>query len=176
MKKKALLTTIFMILICIPAFSNIKLEKVALIDLERIMETVFSGKSSSVKSIQEKKAKLQKNLDALKARIVKYEEQRLKTKSDEKKKEYTDKIDKLKKTYSDYYKVENYKIQQMIKNVQDPIFKEIYGVVKRIAESEGYTIVLDKKSDGIFYYSVDIEITDKVIEYFEEHYGEEKEE
>ena len=72
------------------------------------------------------------------------------------------------------------KIIQVIGPVVDIEFEEghlpeIYSAVKRIASLEGYSIVLDSEDGSIFYYTIDADITEKVIAFFEDRYGEKEE-
>ncbi|MBR3731187.1 MAG: OmpH family outer membrane protein, partial [Spirochaetales bacterium] len=63
-----------------------------------------------------------------------------------------------------------YKIEQKVKSIQGPILKEIYDVVQRISEKEGYSLIMEAKTEGIFYYSVDSDITQKVVDFFNNSY------
>ena len=71
---------------------------------------------------------------------------KIKEKDPNKKLAYEKKIDSLKKEYYDYYRVNNYRIQNKIKNIQTTLLSEIYKNVKKIAENEGYTHILDIES------------------------------
>jgi outer membrane protein len=147
-------------------YSDSKIDKIAIININEIMDAVFSGKSPVMQSIKDEKKEMQDNLTKLKENILKLEDAKSKDKDEAKKLAYEKKIDELKKQYADYYKLRSYQIDQKVKNIQEPMFKEIFNVVKKIAETEGYTVVLEAKTDGLFYYSIDNDITSKVIDKF----------
>ncbi|OHD19365.1 MAG: hypothetical protein A2Y34_02860 [Spirochaetes bacterium GWC1_27_15] len=147
-------------------FADSKIDRVAIINVQLVMESVFADKSSYIQTIKEEKQKMQENLSQIKENWMKIEEEKLKEKDEIQRIALDKKIDELKKQYAEYYKVTSYQIEQKAKNIQEPIFREILALVKRIAETEGYTIVLDSKTDGLIYYSTDNDITQKVIDIF----------
>ena len=154
--------------------SDIKLEKVAVVNLDDVIKTVFSGKSGVLQDIKKDKDDLQSGLNKINDNIMKLRALRLKATDDSQKTDYDKKIDELEKNYADFYKINNYKIEKKLSTVKDSLLKEIYVQVKKIAENEGYSLVLDAKSDFIFYYSVDADITSKVIDYFNKNFGDKK--
>jgi Skp family chaperone for outer membrane proteins len=166
MINKMLFIIIFMlILLCV--FPDSKIDKIGVFDLEQVVDVIISGKSSAVfQQIKQDKQLMQDNLNKIKENIAKLDEEKSKEKDDVKKVAYDKKIDELKKQYADYYKITSNQIDQKQKNFQEPIFKEIYTAVKRISESEGYTIIFNSKSDGLFYYSLENDITQKIIDSF----------
>jgi outer membrane protein len=178
MKRSARTVVIALLLasfVTIAARADVKLDKIALINIEKVMETVFSGTSGVVQQINQEKEEMQQKLDKIKANIMSVEDKKLSETDNGKKLAYQKKIDELKKQYNDYYKLRKYQIDQKVKQAQGSMFTEIYNVVKKIADREGYSLVLDINTDGIFYYSLDVDITDKVIDYFQGRYGEEEE-
>ena len=147
-------------------FADSKIDRIALINIQQVMEVVFADKSTLIQGIKDEKNKMQENLNKLKDTWMKLEQDKLNEKDNSKIFSHNTKIDELKKQYSDYYKTTSYQIDQKIKTMQEPYFKEIYNVVRKICESQGYSIVLDIKTDGVFYYSTDNDITQKVIDFF----------
>lgn len=163
---KRVIITVLIFMFSYLLYSDSKIDRIALINIQQVMEAVFADKTPLIQGIKDEKNKMQENLNKLKDAWMKIEQDKLNEKDDAKKIAYDKKVEELKKQYADYYKLTSYQIEQKIKNVQEPYFKEIYNVVKKIAESQGYSIVLDVKTDGIFYYSVDNDITQKVIDFF----------
>jgi Skp family chaperone for outer membrane proteins len=166
---KKLLIVILLSCIYFNVYSDNKMDRIAIFDKAKVIDTVLSGKSSSVlQQIKQEKQTLQDNLNKIKENILKLTDEKSKEKDDVKKLAYDKKIEELNKQYADYYKVTSYQIDQKLKNYQEPIFKEIFAVVKKIADLEGYTIVIDSKTDGLFYYSSDNDITQKIIDKFKD--------
>jgi len=147
-------------------FADSKLDRIAFVNIQQIIEVVFSDKSSLIQGIKDEKNKMQENLNKLKEAWTKLEQDKISEKDDARKIAYDKKIEELKKQYADYYRATNFQIEQKIKTVQEPFFKEIYNVVKKISETQGYSVVFDVKTDGVFYYAQDNDITQKVIEHF----------
>ena len=172
--KKLIIIIILSITLVISSFSAVKIDKIAVINLEEIITTVFSGKSAAIQEIKKDKEDLQKNLDKMKENIMKLQEAKLKTNDSNTKVSYEKKIEALEKEYADYYKLQSYNIQKKQKNALGSVLNEIREVIRKIAENEGYTLVLNVDTDGIIYYSVDIDITEKVKDYFNGTYGEDK--
>jgi len=176
MLKKIIVLLFISLLFIVSLNADVKIDKIAVINLKKVMEKVYSGMSGTITSIKREREDLQNKLDRMKENIMKLEEYKLKTDDKSKKQSYQERIDKLKKEYSDYYKVKNYQIEKKLENAQSSTLKEIYAAVKRVAQSEGYTIVLDSEDESIFFYSIDVDITEKVIAFFEDRYGEDEEE
>ena len=162
--KKITFSLLTILLFNISIFSASKIDRIAIINIQQVIETLFSAdKVSNIKSIKEDKDKMQENLNKIREDIVKAEETKINTTDNNTKKVLEKKIEDLKKQYADYYKFATMQIEQKIKNSQEPLFKEIYDVAKRIAELEGYSLILEAKMEGIIYYSADNDITQKVI-------------
>jgi len=162
--KKITFSLLIILLINVSINSASKLDRIAIINIQQVIESVFSAdKVSNMKNIKEEKDRMQENLNKIKDEIVKTEETRINTNDSNTKIVLEKKIEDLKKQYADYYKFATSQIEQKIKNIQEPIFKEIYNVARRIAELEGYSLILEAKMEGIIYYSVDNDITQKVI-------------
>jgi outer membrane protein len=172
---KRLFLISILILISTAVFADVNIYKIGVINLEEVISTVFAGKSGVIKDIKNEKEDFKNKLKRMKDEIMKYEAIKLKTTDTNKKIAYEKKIDELKKQYNDYYRVKKYEISKKIDNIQGKLMNEIRRVVTKVAEREGYSVILDINSDDIFYYSIDIEITQKVIEYFEKKYGKEEE-
>ena len=173
--KKNIIILFILITLAFSLFSDAKIFKVAVINLEEVITTVFAGNSGVIQEIKKDKENLQNRLNRIKENIMRLEAKRLKTNDSNLKLTYSQKIAQLEKDYSDYYKLKSYELQKKMDNLEGSVLNEIRQKVKQIAEVEGYSIVLDAKSEAIFYYTTDIDITQKVIEYFKKTYGDEEE-
>ncbi len=163
---KKIISIFLTLFFTVAIYADTKIDKIAIINIQQVIETVFADKSSFVQGISNEKAKMQENLNKIKDAWMKLEQDKVNETDEAKKISYDRKIEELKKQYADYYRSAGYQIEQKIKSIQEPLFKEIYDVVKKISESQGYSLVLDSKADGIFYYSAENDITEKVISYF----------
>jgi len=161
MKKMLLLFNLFFFTSFI--FSDSKLDKIAVVDFELVIKTIYPGK---FKAIDAEKQEMNDTLAKIKDNILKQEEAKSKEKDEVIKAGIDKKIVELKKQYAEFYRQKNPQIEQKLKNIQEPIFKEVYSMVRKIAESESYSIVLDSKTKDLMYYSPDNDITKKVIDRF----------
>jgi len=70
-----------------------------------------------------------------------------------------------------YYKYIFEDLSQEMKDTESEatadIGKELEKIVKKIAEKEGYTLILEKRTLGLIYYSEVIDLTDRVVEAFD---------
>lgn len=70
-----------------------------------------------------------------------------------------------------YYKYIAEDLSQEMKDTEaeatGEIGKELEKVVKKIADKEGYTLILEKRTLGLIYYSDVIDITDRVVEAYD---------
>ena len=55
--------------------------------------------------------------------------------------------------------------------LEDSFLMEVTEAIEHIAISEGYSIILEKQNPIFLYYTVDVDITDKVLEYLLEKSG-----
>jgi outer membrane protein len=165
--KRILFVILLIASLTVTSFAEVKIDRIAVINLEQVMEKVFSGTSETLKSLKAEKEEFQSKLDKMKENIMKLEEMKLKESNSDKKIAYDEKIDQMKKEYSDYYKIRNYQIEKKMENAQSSVLTEIYKGVKFVAENDGFTLVLDVSSKTIFYYTTDVDITQKVIDYFQ---------
>lgn len=173
MKKLFILIYLFPIILI---SANVQIDKIGVINMEEIINTVFSGKSASVKKIANEREKFEQNLEKLKDNINKIEIALMKERNSDKKLSIEKLLDREKKKYSDYYRTKSYELKRMSEGIEESVFQEVYNVVQRIARVEGYTLIIEKNTNGIFYYSTDIDITQKVIDFFQDNYGEKEEE
>ena len=50
------------------------------------------------------------------------------------------------------------------------IMRELEKVVEKLAEKEGYTLILERRTMGLIYYSKTVDITDRVVEAYDKMY------
>ena len=58
----------------------------------------------------------------------------------------------------------NKELEKRQKELTDPIFEKIMGIVKRLATSEGYDLVVDKQA--VAYIRSDLDLTDRAIQLY----------
>ncbi|HBD94419.1 MAG: hypothetical protein A2015_09085 [Spirochaetes bacterium GWF1_31_7] len=158
---------LFLLIASFSISSNVlKVEKIGIVNLQKVIEVCFQGKSSAVKQVIEEKAKFQQQLDSIRTQVSELQNSLNAESNTTLKSELESKIEKLRQEYTDLYKKRAPEIDRMEKSIQAPLFEEIYEVVKKIAEREGFSIIIRNNSDTLFYYSIQSDITDKIIEHF----------
>lgn len=165
-KKYSLIIMFFLLIINL--YSNVvKIEKIAVVNLDILLSSVLNDKSlKSLKNFNMEKAQFQVELDKIKDNIKKLEESLNDQTTDQLKKDNINKkIDELKVNYTNYSKKKTDELHEKKKELSGKIMEEVSNVVKKIAVTEGFSIVLNYNSDLILYCSIDNDITDKVIEY-----------
>lgn len=165
-KMKKLLVVCFLFTAMLSFSANIKLERIGIINLKKVVEVCFQGKSPAVKQLMEEKDKFQQDLDAIKIKIQ-AQQDLLENETDENKKKVAEKkIKELKEQYTNFYRKKMAELERKESTIQAPLYEEIYDIVRRIAEMEGFSIILKDNADNLFYFNTESDITDKVIEYF----------
>ena len=76
--------------------------------------------------------------------------------------------DIIKKTdaLTEYTNAKNIELESMKNNLQnsDSFYKKLYSVIERVAENEGYSMILSlQQNNAILWYSSSVDVTDKVI-------------
>ncbi|MCR5819633.1 MAG: OmpH family outer membrane protein [Bacteroidaceae bacterium] len=177
MKTSRFITALFAILFLLPltggqegALSSLKAQKYALIDMEYILKNVPAYERAT-EQLNQVSRKWQAEVEALQTEaqnlFKKYQSEAVflsaeqKTAREEaivsKEKEAAD----LKKKY---FGPEG-ELFKKRESLMTPIQDEIYNAVKDIAESKGYSLILDRASDsGIIFASPKIDISNEVLQ------------
>lgn len=150
-------------------------QKTGFVDSERIFREYQATASADaefsefVRTYRDSAAVLKQNIEQLKAdleaqKLVLSEEARLRK---------LDEIETLNKAYNVFLETVYGKsgvIDQKNDALMMPLFKKINDAVAKISEQEGFTMVLDL-SDGVFYASNELDLTDLVINELNLEYG-----
>jgi outer membrane protein len=152
----------------IAGLSAQQLTRFAVVDLPRVYVTFFRD-SRAVREFEEKSTRVQVEIDRMTKEIQDLKvtqlaaeekgdrEQALRIESD---------IYRKSEFLKEYYRTKTAELEdEKSKLVQSGTFLEqVYNEIRSIAESEGYSMVLNsKENDSILWYSHSVDITDKVI-------------
>jgi outer membrane protein len=145
-----------------------QLTRFAVVDLPKVY-TAFMRESRAVRDFEERSARVQADIDRMTAEIQSLKvnqvnaqaqgnvEQALRLEAD---------IIKKSDFLKEYYKTKTTELDS-IKNslTQSGAFLEqVYDEIRYVAESEGYSMVLNlKEKTGILWYNPTVDITDKII-------------
>ncbi len=167
MNKKYFLIFTFIAGLAANSFAQ-QITRFAVVDTAVVYQTYFR-ESAAVRNYEAMKAEFQteiKNLtDELKALQVKKIEAQ---KEDDAAKVQRIEGEITKKTayVTEYTKAKNIKLDDMKKRIEssDDFYELMYNAIARIAESDGYSMVLSlQQADAVLWYSTSVDITEKVI-------------
>jgi outer membrane protein len=167
--------TVFLTLtLCLWGCSEIafgaEVAKIGVIDFQAIIDTSSAGKRSAAEmktqgkemeqTLKEKEAEVEELKKALEQKaLVMSEDARDKKERDLRIKAID--FDSLRKRYLDTLKDLNLKLSDRIK-------KDVFQIVEEIGKREGYLLILERRVGGVVYAPNAIDITDKVIEAYNE--------
>lgn len=143
--------------------------KIGVVDIQK-----FQKKSKNFQSIGNKVRKkfdaMQQKLDDERNALLRLEEDFKKQSmmlsldaQEDKKRE----LEKKRRYYKYIYEDLSQEMKDTEAEATGEIGKELENVVKKIAEKEGYTLILEKRTLGLIYYSDVIDITDRVVEAYD---------
>ncbi len=150
------------------------IQKIGLVDSSKIISTYFQD-SKAMRELKELKDAIIAVSNEIKEEI--YELKRRKV--DAEKRNDREEVLRFETLISDkeqflksYLQVKNkeYKRRQSLA-LKDSFLLEVTEAIEYIAISEGYSVILEKQNPLFLYYSIDIDITDKVLEYLLERAG-----
>jgi len=163
MKKAVLFLTTF--LLTTTLYSQ-QLTRIAVVDLPKVYSAYFR-ESRIVREFEERSAAIQAEIDKMTREIQELRAKRIdlvnqgdQTGALRLENEIYRKSEFLK----EYYAVKTAELEDQKRKLaqSDSFLEQVYGEIRSIAESEGYTIVLNPKE--IIWYSPTVDITDKVIQ------------
>ena len=143
-----------------------EVQKIGVIDLQKIIDKSNVGKRSSVeiKSQGKKMEQILKKKGAEIEDLRKALDQKALVMSNEaregKEQELRVKIDDLKSLQRRYQEV----LRDLNINLSKEITKDVFEIVEGIGKQGGYSLIIDRRAGGVVYAPNAIEITDKVIE------------
>lgn len=165
-KKMVLVSALF--LSALIGLSAQQLTRFAVVDLPKIY-TAFFKDSKAVRDFEERSARVQADIDKMNAEIQELQKNRLDaaTAGDQQKVLALDnEIYKKTEYLKEYYRIKTAELEDQRKKLtqSDTFLKQVYDEIRIVAESDGYSMVLNlKESSGILWYSPTVDITDKVL-------------
>jgi outer membrane protein len=156
-------TTLLLALALAPALSRAE-QKLGVVDLQRALNEVDEGKSAKAllkKDFDEK----QKQLDGKKAEFDKLQsdlEKQAVVMSDAARKEKAADLDRRARELQGLFMQLQKDLSDRERDATKGIFDRMAGIVREIAESEGFTIVLEKGA-GVVYAPAALDLTNELI-------------
>jgi Skp family chaperone for outer membrane proteins len=153
--------------------SGQQITRIAVVDLSKVI-AAFSKDSEAVKDFEKEKSQVQSDIDAMSAEIMRLMTQKAdadKTGDKAASLKLRDDIDAKTKALTDFVSAKQVELDNQAKKLAttDAFSKDLYKQIQNVAETEGYSLVINLKSsdsvmNSVLWYSPTIDITADVIE------------
>jgi len=165
-RKNALILA--MILLAAVSVSAEQLSKIGLVNFSKIIEDYFS-ESSAWREIDAMRQQYQQGVDSIMAEIDQLKAQKLEAENKDDQisaLQLDDRIYKRQEYLKEFHNIWSSRINSKIQNVStsSSFTSEIYSVIKYVAESEGYSVIMRTQDPNILWYNQAVDITDLVLE------------
>ncbi len=161
------------LLAVLPALSSAaeQITRVGVIDIEKIY-SIYFRESKAVMDLQERQAQLARDLKRIDGEIVEMENRKLEADARLDTAEslrLDQEIFRRKQYREDYKRVKSQQLRKIAENLyqSDQFLDELSDAIQFVAESEGFSIILNNSSQYrqfFLYYMKEIDITEKVIQ------------
>ncbi|WP_367268328.1 OmpH family outer membrane protein [uncultured Treponema sp.] len=165
--KKLSIFALFSLVLTSGVFAQ-QITRFGVVDTAKVYQAYFRN-SAPVRNYESKKAEFQKEIAKKTEEIQKLKQQKADfTASDNESSASKIDADIIKKTdaLTEYTNAKNVELESMKRNLQnsDSFYKKLYSVLERVAENEGYSMILSLQQDNaILWYSSSVDVTEKVI-------------
>ena len=149
--------------------SGQQLTRFAVVDLPRVYVTYFR-ESRAVRDFEERSARVQSDIDRMTAEIQTLKNSQISAEFQGNRQlalRLESEINQKTEYLKEYHQLKTIELEQLRNNLtrSSSFLEEVYDEIRFIAESEGYTMVLNlKENTGILWYSPTVDITDKLIQ------------
>ena len=168
MNKKVIVLLLLVLLPLVTLFAQSDVTKFGVIDTSRVYTTHFRN-SSGVRNYESKRTEFQNEINKLTEELKTLQIQKTNyTKDGNDTAALRLEADIIKKTdfLTEYTRTKNIELESLKNNLDssDSFYSSLYSVIERIAEQEGYSMILSlQQANSILWYSPSVDRTDKVI-------------
>jgi outer membrane protein len=145
-----------------------QLTRFAVVDMPKVY-TAFFNDSRAVRQFEERSAKVQSEIDKINREILDLKSKQLEAAQRGDQAEalrLENQVYRRSEFLKEYYQTNMAMLEDQRKRLMQSgsFLEQVYDEVRRIAESEGYTMVINlRENNGIIWYSSTVDITDKLI-------------
>lgn len=143
--------------------------KIGFIDMQRAIQETSEGKKAKKNleaEFNKKKAELEKKEADLKKMFQDFEKKSLAL-SDEVKAKKQRELQMEMQKHQELVAKSQMEIQKKERELTQPIVKKIQGIIGKIADAEGFTVILEKSEQLVLYAKKDIDLTDRVLKEYD---------
>lgn len=171
--KRMLLSTA--LILVFPAFGLTaeQLTTVGVVDMERILNEFFT-QSEDVREWQQNVRDFDSNRRQIEDEIAQLESERLDALEDGDELtalELEEEIDDRRAFLNEFTRIRRAQLERQREELLQgggTFFNQVNSAMSFVAQSEGYTIIIDSEADGILWFASEVDVTDKVIERLEQ--------
>jgi len=142
--------------------------RLGVVDLQKALQTVDSGKKAKAtleKEFNEKKKQLQTEEEAIKKMTEEFKKQSLVLSEEAKNRKQGEIQDRMMK-YRELFGKSQFDIQTRERELTEPIIVKLRGIVEDLGTKKGYTIIFEKNENNVLYSQKKDDITEEVIKVF----------
>jgi len=145
-----------------------QLTRFAVVDLPRVY-MAFMSESRAVRDFEERSARVQAEIDRMTTEINNLNVSRANAQAQgniEQALRYEADANRRTDILKEYYKTKTAELDSIKKSLTQSgaFLEQVYDEIRYVAESEGYSMVLNlKENNGIVWYNPTVDITDKII-------------
>jgi outer membrane protein len=140
--------------------------KIAVVDLQRALQSVDAGKAAKSKlekEFNEKKKTLQSEEESIKKMTEDFKKQ-ASVLSDEAKNRKQNEIQERMIKYRELFSKSQFDIQNRERELTEPIIGKLKEIVQGLGTEKGYTIILEKNDNTVLYSLPKDDLTEEVIQ------------
>lgn len=147
-------------------FANQQITRVGVVDVDSIADAYFQD-SKAYRDIEKLKGEYIEKIEEIKQEIKDLETKRLAAEDDKDESE-TLKLGEMifnqTQYLKDYIRIQGGKLRTLQNQLSqsDEFLTELYSAIKIVAESDGYSLILDKSRTDILFWSIEVDVTEKV--------------
>ena len=165
--KKFLITFSFLIFIATGNCFAQQITKFGVVDTSKVYNAYFRN-SAPVRKYEEKKAEFQAEVNKKTEELRSLQKKKLEYTNDGKDAQALKieaEITKKKEYLTEYTNAKNIELETLQRSLQtsDEFYKKLNNTLSRIAETGGYSAILNMQSDAILWFSSSVDITNQVI-------------
>jgi len=168
MKQNTFFAVLILLMGTLPLSAQ-QLTRFAVVDLPKVY-VAFFRESRAVRDFEERSARVQNEIDRMNTEIQTLKSSQIEAEfqGDSQRVLRLDaEINRKSEYLKEYYKLKTAELETQKRNLTQSgsFLEQVYGEIRYIAESEGYSMVLNlKENTGIIWYSPTVDITEKVIQ------------
>lgn len=163
---KILLALIAVALVGVNAQAEVK---IGYVDMQKAIQSTKAGQKAK-KGLEAEFEKRKKNLQKKEAELKKMgeelEKQAMVLSDDvraKKQKEFQEKMMEFQQTVQKNQQ----EIQQEERKLTEPIVKKLQSVIEDMAKKDSYTVIMERRENGVIWAQKELDITDQVVKAFE---------